>query len=216
MSIRVALVDDHALFREGLKELLSRQPGMEVVGEAADARTAYAVVEQSRPDLVLLDVALEGSTGFAAARELSRRFPATRILFISAHATEDYVAQALRAGGSGYALKDQGIESVVEAILAVSRGQTYLAPRIGRFVLEEHLQQPRAAPVTGPLEALSPREREIFDLLVAGTTNPVIAEQLSISVKTVETHRARVLKKLHVHSMSELIRFAARHRLLLE
>src|SRR5438105_1076524 len=143
--LRIALVDDHPLFREGLRAILMPVRGFEIVGEAGEARDAYALVEQLQPDVVVIDVALPGQNGIVATRELLRRDPRLRILILSMHLEEDYVAQALAAGALGYALKDQSSESVMEAIRVVARDQTYLSPRISRFVVEDALRLRRGA-----------------------------------------------------------------------
>jgi DNA-binding NarL/FixJ family response regulator len=213
--MRIVLVDDHALFRASLKTLLAAEPGLEVIGEAGDAREAYRVVESLKPDLVLLDIGLPGVNGVSTTRELTRRDPRCRILVLTQHSSEDFVAQALSAGALGYALKHQTPREIVDAIHAVGRGDRYLSPRLQRGAVDELLRlKQRARGGEGPTDALSVREREIFDLLVRGYSNGDIAAQLCISVKTVETHRAHVLKKLGAHSMVELLRFAARHGLL--
>lgn len=217
MALKVALVDDHQLFREGLRAILAMQPDMNVVAEAGDAREAYGVIDTTQPDVVVLDVSLPGVNGIAAAREITRRDPRRKILVLSMHVGEDYVAQALSAGATGYALKEQSTSEVIEAIRAVARGQAYLCPRISRFVVEDYLRLRRGeSSSSGPLDALSSREKEVFDLLVRGFSNDGVAGQLCISVKTVETHRAHILKKLHVHSIAELVRFAARHGLAMD
>jgi two-component system response regulator NreC len=208
------LVDDHQLFRQGLRTILAKEGDLTVVGEASDAREAYQLVVDAHPDVVVLDVSLPGVNGIAATRELVRREPHAHVLMLSMHSSEDYVAQALAAGATGYALKDQSAGEVVDAIRAVARGQAYLSPKISRFVVEDYLRLRRGDTArTGPLAALSVREQEIFDLLVRGFSNDGIAGQLCISVKTVETHRAHILHKLHLHSIAELVRFAARHNL---
>ncbi len=213
--MRIVLVDDHALFRASLKTLLAAEPGLEIVGEAGDAREAYRVVESLKPDLVLLDIGLPGVNGVSTTRELTRRDPRCKILVLTQHSSEDFVAQALSAGALGYALKHQTPREIVEAIQTVARGDRYLSPRLQRGAVDELLRlKQRARGGEGPTDALSVREREIFDLLVRGYSNGDIGAQLCISVKTVETHRAHVLKKLGAHSMVELLRFAARHGLL--
>jgi len=211
--LRLMLVDDHNLFRDGLRMVLGRYDDLEVVAEAADARQALAAADASRPDVVVLDVSLPGMDGVQAARELQRRQPAARLLVVSMHEREEDVARALAAGVRGYAFKSQRSDEVVEAIRAVGRGEQYVPPTVSRFVLDELL---RAGAVGGPLAALSQREREVCHLLVRGLGNDAIAQQLCISVKTVETHRARILKKLRVHSIADLIRLAARHGLALD
>lgn len=222
MSLRVALVDDHRLFREGLRMVLEGQPDLNVVAEASDAREAFGVVDAAKPDVVVLDVALPGIDGIEAARELVRRSPRQRVLMLSMHSDEAHVAHALAAGASGYALKDQSADAVIDAIRTVARGQKYLSPRISRFGLDEKLHlsanggengKSKAGP-GGPVDLLSPREREVFAMLVRGSSNHAVATRLCISIKTVETHRAHILKKLTLHSIADLVRFAARNGLL--
>jgi DNA-binding NarL/FixJ family response regulator len=216
MSLRLAMIDDHRLFREGLRALLERQPDFEIVGEAADDREALALVEQTKPDLAIVDVMLSGVSGIAVTRELVQRLPDLRILMLSMHAREDFVAEALAAGAHGYSHKDQPAETIIGAIRTVMRGETYLAPTISGRVLESYRElRRRSGAPAGPLGALSRREREVFDLLIRGFGNRQIGRQLFISVKTVETHRAHILRKLHVHSIAELVRYAALHGLVL-
>jgi two-component system, NarL family, response regulator NreC len=215
MSVSLVLVDDHLLFRASLRVLLASEPGLSISGEAADAREAYRTVEEHKPDVVLLDIALPGVNGVSITRELVRRDPRCKILVLTQHSSEDFVAQALAAGALGYALKHQQPREIVDAIHAVAHGDRYLCPRLQRGAVEELLRlKQRGRGTDGPCDALSVREREIFDLLVRGYSNGDIAAQLCISIKTVETHRAHVLKKLGAHSMVELLRFAARHGLL--
>jgi two-component system, NarL family, response regulator NreC len=216
MTIRLVLVDDHCLFREGLCAVLSMQKDIDIVAEAADAKEACAAVLAHDPDVVLLDVTLPGLDGISVARELFRRGARAKVLFLSMHASVAYVAEALAAGATGYALKDQPAADVVEAIRAVAKGQRYLAPKIPRRYVEPQEAGKGAAlgKDAGPLEVLTPRERAVFHLVVNGFSNEGVAGELSISVKTVETHRAHINRKLAVHSTGELIRFAAMRGLL--
>jgi two-component system response regulator NreC len=217
VPFRLVLIDDHPLLREGLRRVLSAQPDLEVVGEAASAREGYAVVDAVRPDVALVDLALPGTDGVAATRELRRRQPRCRVLILSMHVDEALAVQALSAGANGYATKDQPADAVIEAVHMVGRGETYLSPRLSREAILDHLRPRRhAPPAADPLAELSAREREIFGLAVRGFSNEGIAGELVISVKTVETHRAHINKKLGVHSTAELVRFAARHGLLPE
>jgi DNA-binding NarL/FixJ family response regulator len=213
--MRLALVDDERVFRDGMRAILSGHADLEVVGEAGDARSAFSVVASARPDVVVLEVSLPGIDGIAAARELKTRAPESRTLILSRHRGEDFVARALHAGACGYACKAQPATEVLEAIRTVGRGDSYLPPGVSRFVLDDLLRRRRRAP-DGPLGHLSIREREIFALLIRDLTNDEIARQLCISGKTVQTHRARILKKLHLHSIVQLVRFAAVHGLLLD
>jgi DNA-binding NarL/FixJ family response regulator len=194
--------------------MLEKDGGVTIVGEAEEARAAYELVEATDPDVVVVDIALPGSNGIAVVRELVRRQRKRRVLVLTMHTEEDFAAQAFAAGAAGYALKHQPLREIVDAIREVAAGRTYCAPRIRREVVEEMLRSPRDRVSGGPLGVLSAREREVFDMLVRGYTNDAVATHLSISIKTVETHRTRILRKLHAHSMAELIRFAARHQLL--
>jgi DNA-binding NarL/FixJ family response regulator len=215
MSIHLGLVDDHRLFREGIRALLATNPDFEVVAEAWRADQAYEAIAAAKPDVVLLDYFLPGVAGPTVAREILRRDAGARILMLSMYLDEDRVAQALEAGALGYASKDQSASELAEAIRTVARGERYLAPPLSRALLEEYLRIRRDGSRTAtPLGALTAREKEIFELAVRGLSNEAIAQHLTISKRTVETHRGRILRKLHVHSATELVRFAARHGLL--
>ncbi len=211
MGIRTVVVDDHEILRDGLRALLNGHGDVDIVGEAADARQAVKVVTEAQPDVVLLDVGLPVSNGISVAPEIMRAAPNTHILVLTMHAIHEYVLQAFAAGVHGYALKDQPADEVLEAIRTIAGGGRYLAPSLPRALLDVR----RGGAPTGALEGLSPREREIFDLAVRGFSNQGIADNLTISVKTVETHRAHINRKLGVHSAAELIRFAARHGLVI-
>jgi two-component system response regulator NreC len=213
-GFRIALIDDHAIFREGLRALLARQNDLEVIGEANEARAAYALADRAAPDLIVLDIALPGCDGIAVARELIRREPSRRILMLSMFDDQERVARALEAGALGYATKEQSAEEVVAAIRTVASGKAYLAPQISRFVIEDYMRLRKGGDPASPLRALTGREREIFDLTVRGFSSQAIASQLSISRRTVETHRSRILHKLNLHSASDLVRLAARLGLL--
>ena len=206
MTLKLGLVDDHRLFREGMRALLSTQTDFQLVGEASEAQDAYSLVDHAQPDVLLLDVSLPLASGVSVAREILRRQPHQRILAISMFADEEHVAQALEVGVLGYA---------TSAIRAVGQGQAYLGPGISRVVLEEYMRMRRTGRGTEtPLRGLTQREREIFELAVRGLSNQDIASQLCISKRTVETHRGRIMRKLHVHSATDLVRLAARHGLL--
>jgi DNA-binding NarL/FixJ family response regulator len=210
MATTVAVVDDHPLVREGIRAILAAQEDLRWVAEAADARGAYAILESHRPDLILLDIALPGADGLTAAREMLRRSPLLRLLLISSGIEEHTVADALTAGALGCVGKEQPVEELLQAIRAVGQGQRYVPPHISVEGITTRLRRGDE----GPVGVLSTREREVFDLLVRGFTNEHIAGDLGISRRTVETHRSRILKKLHVHSAVDLIRLAARHKLL--
>lgn len=213
---RLFLVDDRELFREGLRLLLA-QASFEVVGEASTVPRVYDAIEACRPDVVIISSDLDGLGGTAVTRELVRRWPDAKVLMLGSRRDDDGVHQALAAGARGFALKQQPSTQVFEAVRAVALGHVYLAPAISHVVLQDHLRLRRGETTqAGPCDALSRRERDVFELLVRGHTNRRIARMLGISPKTVETHRAHVLRKLGVHSIVDLIRFAARHQLPLD
>ena len=214
MSISVALVDDHAIFREGLCAVLANVPDVSVTAAVGEARAAYEAVEATNPAVVVLDLALPGIGGLTVGRELVRREPARKILILSAHDEEDFVLQAMMAGAKGYACKRQPSSEIVAAIRTVAAGARYLPPNTSPEVIDERLRQLRSVNPLSPTDSLSPREQDVFDLIVRGFGNEAIAAQLHISPKTVDTHRSHIFGKLGVHSSVDLIRFAARHRLI--
>jgi two-component system response regulator NreC len=210
--VKVLLVDDHHLFREGLALLLNNHPPIELVGHASTSREACGLVETAAPDVVILDMTLPDSDGIATTREILRRRPRTYVLILSMHATEFFVRKALEAGARGYALKTQSSTQLLEAIRTVGSGEVYLAPGIPS-VAERAPARNGASGTNGtgssPLDELSPREREVFDMVMRGLSNQQIAHHLCISIKTVETHRTHINRKLGVHSTGQLIRLAA-------
>lgn len=210
MPLSVAIIDDHPIVREGLRAIVASQEDLTFVAEAGDARAGYAAVDEARPDLVLLDLALPGADGLTAARELKRRSPRLRLLMLSSRIEEHLVADALAAGVLGYVCKDQPISELLLAMRTVGQGNSYLPPQISAERIASRMRRGDK----GPLGVLSTREREVFDLLVRGFGNEQVALDLGISRRTVETHRSRILKKLHVHSAVELIGLAARHDLI--
>jgi two-component system response regulator NreC len=210
--VKLVLVDDHTLFREAFQTLLKlSDPKLDVAGEAPDARSAVSLAQSLQPDLIVMDVLLQGTNGIAATREL-RRIGFTRpILVLTAAREVPFVVDAFAAGAQGYALKEQCITEVLAAIHTVSAGGRYLAPRLETSLPDAAAQHGNGVP--GVIDALSAREREIFNLVIAGYSNQGMATELFISIKTVETHRSRINKKLRVHSTAELIRLAALHGL---
>jgi len=205
--LRIALVDDHPLFRAGIRSILAQQPDFHVVAEAADARQAYEVVDQSNPEVIVVDLNLPGVDGISVTRELLRRQPQMKVLILSMFTDEIHAARALAAGAMGYAMKTQPGEELMDAVRCVGRGERYVPRSLSMTMLDVHRRA--ASRDAGPLGSLSPREREIFGLLVRGLSNRSIARELSISVKTVETHRTHIHEKLGVHSIAQLIHFAA-------
>ena len=210
--LRVALVDDHLLFREGLRAMLANAPDLEIVAEASNAQKALPAVRNSHPEVVVLDVMLPGMSGIGIARELLREDPTRRVLALSMVADEAHVADALQAGVLGYACKAQSAREVVDAIRTVARGETYLAPQVSGFVVSDYrrLRNGGESAARLPTASLTAREREIFELCIQGLPTAEIARQLAISPRTVETHRSRILRKLNAHSAVDLVRMAAR------
>jgi DNA-binding NarL/FixJ family response regulator len=207
--VKVLLIDDHHLFREGLALLLANQPPLEVVGNGSTSREACALVDKLSPDVVILDMTLPDSDGIATTREILRRRPRTFVLILTMHATEFFVRKALEAGARGYALKSQSSTELLEAIRTVGSGNIYMAPEIPLPSERAAAKVGGQAPSSSPLDDLSPREREVFDLVMRGLSNQKIAHHLCISIKTVETHRTHINRKLGVHSTGQLIRLAA-------
>jgi DNA-binding NarL/FixJ family response regulator len=216
MAIRVVLVDDHPLFREGVRHALERSGGIQVVGEASSAREAYAMVPQLRPDVVVLDIGLPGMSGVSAVRELRRLDAEQRILMLTVHSDGQFADQAFAAGAMGFATKAQPSIDIVDALVKVSKGERYMSPAITGGNRADTKATTAETPIPQPLAPLSNRERDVFDLLARGYSNSKIAAELFISAKTVETHRAHIFRKLRVHSIVELVRFAVRHRLFIE
>jgi len=211
MPLRIVLVDDHHLFRAGVKAAIAlHADDIEVVGEANDARSALTVVEATLPDVVVLDLSLPGSDGIAVTKDVLRGRSRVKVLILTMHKGPHFVRQALAAGASGYALKDQRPDSVIEAIRTVVRGEVYISPAISRAALDQE-GKPDG---DGVLSRLSAREREIFSLIVQGFRSQEIAKELCISIKTVETHRSHINQKLGVHSTGEIVRLAALRGLL--
>lgn len=215
-ALRILLLDDHQLFRSGLRLLLEREPGLSVVGEAADGTRALALALDTRPDIAVVDVHLEAEDGIAVAARLLASVPATKIIFLSSDANIAVVRRALEAGGSGYLLKDEAPQDLVRALHAAAKGGVYLPPEIASSVLKDYRRrdpgQTSSAPA-GP-EPLSTRELEVLRLTADGLRNKEIADRLKISPKSVETYRSRLLKKLGYSSTAELVRHAIREGLI--
>lgn len=212
MRIRIMLVDDHRLFRDGLRTLLSQQPDMEVVGEAIDGPAVLSSVRELRPDILLMDISMPGLNGIGATRRVVAEYPTIRIIMLSMHADQRYVSESLRAGALGYVLKDSAIDELLAAIRTVSRGQRFLSGSIASVILDEYvaLANERA---DSDFSALSPREREVLQLLAEGKSTKEMAAHLNVSVKTVESHRKQIMDKLNIHSVAELTKYAIREGL---
>jgi len=206
--IRVLLAEDHHLVREGLRLLLEGQGEFEVVGQAADGLQALSLAESQRPDVVVMDISMPNLNGLEATARLADLPLAPRIVILSQHRRHQYVVQALRAGASGYLLKDSVTDELTRAIRMVYDGDRFLSEQLPIDLIEDYLRLPEDE---SPLDALTPREREVLQLVAEGNTNRQIALRLSISVKTVEKHRFNLMEKLNIHDVTGLVRFAVLH-----
>jgi two-component system, NarL family, response regulator NreC len=204
MPLRIILADDHQIFRQGLKALLERE-GFDVAGEASDGREAVQLAGDLRPDVAVLDFAMPLLNGTEAAREIHRVSPRTRMVLLTMHTEDHYVLEGVRAGITGYVVKTQAAADLVRAIHEVSRGNVYLSPGVSRVLVDAHLagSEPDADPLT-------PRERQVLQLVAEGKTTKEIAQLLGVSGKTAETHRTRIMEKLSIHNTAGLVRYAIR------
>ena len=209
--IRVLLADDHVLVRAGIRSLLEKMPGMEVVGEASNGRDTLALVRSALPNLVLMDIAMPELNGLDTLAKIVKNFPGVKVVVLSAHANEEYVIRALRSGASGYMLKDAATAELQLAIGFVARDKTYLSPSLSRTVIDSYLQ--RVGGDLSPLEQPTARQREILQLIAEGKNTKEIASTLEISVKTVEAHRLQLMARLDIHDVPGLVRYAIREGL---
>jgi two-component system response regulator NreC len=208
MPTRVLLADDHSLIRQSLRALLEKQ-GFQVVSEASDGQEALRSVEKTPPDVAILDISMPILNGVDAARELLKSSPKTRVILLTQHDEDQYVTEGLRAGVRGYVLKSQAAEDLVHAIQEVCRGSVYLSPNISGTVVDAYLSKTYAPP-----DPLSGRERQVLQLVGEGKSTKDVAVHLGISVKTAESHRARLMKKLDIHETASLVRYAIRRGLI--
>jgi DNA-binding NarL/FixJ family response regulator len=212
MPTRVLLADDHTVVRQGLVSVLKASGDLEVVAEASDGHEAVEKALQTRPDVVVLDITMPRLSGFEAARRIRKALPAARILALTMHDDEEYVLKMVRAGVSGYLVKDAAASELVTAIRALRSGKGFFGPQAAKALAEAY--QGEGVMPEDPYGRMTDREREVFHLIVEGKTNAQIAGVLFISPKTVDNHRTRLMEKLRVHSTAELLRYAARHGLL--
>lgn len=209
---RVLLADDHTLVRAGLRKLLESMPEVTVVGEADDGLALLTLAAQLQPDLVLMDIAMAGLNGLEAAARLRKAQPGIRVLILSMHQNEEYVRQALRNGAAAYLLKDAAPVELALAIQAVQRGETWLSPAVSRGVVSDYVQRLRGD--VAPAALLTPRQREVLQLVAEGHSTKEIARRLHLSVKTVDTHRSQLMKQLDIHEVAGLVRYAVRSGLI--
>ncbi len=209
-KVRILLADDHTVMRAGLRALLERQPNLEVVGEAADGRQTVELASSHVPDVVVMDIAMPNLNGVEATRRMVSKQPTISVVILSMYSDESYVMRALEAGARAYLLKDSAVTDLIRAIEAVSQGKSLFSPKISRILAEEYIRALRQKGVADSYELLTPREREILQLLAEGKTNKEVATSLNISVYTAETHRGNILQKLNLHSTAELVLYAVR------
>jgi DNA-binding NarL/FixJ family response regulator len=207
MPVRVLLVDDHTLVRAGIRSLLDGMEGYAVVGEASDGREALAQMRSQQPDVVLMDIAMKDLNGLETTVQIKRDFPGTRVVILSMHGTGDYVQQAIRAGASAYLMKDAATAELGIALQAVMRGEVYLSPAVSKQVVESYMLRPGS---DKHAEQLTPRQREVLQMIAEGLSTKEIAYRMGVSVKTVETHRTQLMERLEIHDVAGLVRYAIR------
>jgi DNA-binding NarL/FixJ family response regulator len=213
-EVRVLLADDHTLVRAGLRKLLESIPNLAVVGEAGDGLALLALAEQHQPHLVLMDIAMPGLNGLEATARLIKSMPGIRVMILSMHQNEEYVRRALRHGACAYLLKDSAPMELELALTAVLRGETWLSPAVSKGVVDDYVHRLRGDDQPG--DALSPRQREVLQLIAEGLSTKDIARRLDLSVKTIDTHRSQLMKQLGIHEVAGLVRYAMRAGLVCE
>ena len=206
--VRVLLADDHTLVRAGLRKLLESLPNIEVVGEASDGLELLALAARMQPQVILMDIAMPGLNGLEATGRITKSWPDIRVLILSMHQNSEYIRQALRQGAVAYLLKDSAPMELELALKAVLNGETYLSPAVSKGVVSDYVQRLRKE--EQPIDALTPRQREVLQLIAEGQSTKDIARRLDLSVKTVETHRTQLMKQLDIHEVAGLVRYALR------
>jgi len=214
MSVRILLADDHGIVRKGLRSLLERQPGMEVVGEAGDGREAVRLAETSNPDVAIVDIAMPLLNGIEVTAQIVRRNPSLAVIILSMHSDEDYLLSALNAGARGYLLKDSADVDLVRAIQAVIKGTPFFSPDIARTMLEDYMRFLQQRNLQDSYDLLTEREKEVLQLLAEGKSNKEAAAILDVSVYTIDTHRTHLMQKLNLHNTAEIVLYAVRKKII--
>jgi two-component system, NarL family, response regulator NreC len=208
--VRILIADDHPFMRTGLRHVLEEHPEFRIIGEASDGREAVQIAQKEKPEIAILDVGMPNLNGIEAARQICDSVPSTAIIVLSMHSDESYVLRALKAGARAYLLKQSAEADLIGAVKAVSQGKSFFSPAISQMMLEDYMRQIRDRDVEDTYELLTPREREILQMIAEGKSNKDVANQLNLSVYTVETHRANLMEKLGLHTVPELILYAVR------
>ena len=208
--IRIILAEDHVVMRRGLRLVLEGQKDFQVVGEAGDGREAVQMAEKLRPDVVVMDISMPNLNGIEAARQITAKHRNAAIVVLSMHADESYVLRALKAGARGYLLKESPESDLIQAIRSVTQGKAFFSPAVSRVLVEDYVRQLREKDIEDSYELLTPREREMLQLIAEGKSNKDVANMLNLSPYTVETHRGNIMEKLNLHSVPELILYAVR------
>ena len=209
-NLGILLADDHTLMRQGLRKILEERSDWEVVAEAGDGREAVRLALEHKPDVAVLDIAMPLLNGIEATSQITRRAPEVRVLILSMYSDEAYILQVLQAGAKGYLLKDSADADLIRAVNAVGKGKSFFSPAVAKVMLDDYVRHLAERGITDRYDSLSEREREIFQLIAEGHSNKEMAELLSLSVSTVETHRAHIMEKLDVHSTAEIVLYAVR------
>ena len=209
-QLRILIGDDHTLVRQGIRKILEDHGGWKVVAEASDGRDAVRQALASLPDIAILDIGMPILNGIEATRQIARRLTAARILILSMHADEAYIIQALKAGATGYMLKDSADADLIRGVEAVAAGKSFFSPAVARVMLDDYVRHLAEKGIADRFDSLSEREREIFQLIAEGHSNKAVADMLFVSPATVETHRAHIMQKLDVHNTAELVLYAVR------
>ena len=209
-NLGILLADDHTLMRQGLRKILEERSDWEVVAEAGDGREAVRLALEHKPDVAVMDIAMPLLNGIEATSQITRRAPEVRVLILSMYSDEAYILQVLQAGAKGYLLKDSADADLIRAVNAVGKGKSFFSPAVAKVMLDDYVRHLAERGITDRYDSLSEREREIFQLIAEGHSNKEMAELLSLSVSTVETHRAHIMEKLDVHSTAEIVLYAVR------
>jgi two-component system response regulator NreC len=213
MAIKCVVVDDHTLFRDGIKRLLESEPDVQVTGEARDAVEALERVRELRPDVVLMDIGMPGMSSFEAARVIERNFPGTRLIFLTMYEDEEYLLQCLDVGASGYVLKDAPAPKLISAVREVYQGRKYLSPQVVEKLVDDFRSRSHGSQGIARSSTLTPREREVVKMIAEGNSVKEVANLLGLSVKTVEAHKFNLMRKLNIHNKAQLVTYAIQKKI---